>query len=208
MKSPGHIAQGLLGIGHSYMIWMVSTTQQTTTNTHPTNDSLDPQTDMGSDKPRWVNPPLLTLHFVHMEYRCHATVSDMAAKWRTTTLATSLFVVVVNLGHHGEYPLSHIRPNSPCWDTGWRQPSTMMWCRHRTTTRTQDEDVAKTGGNEDTRGQDDNDMWQQWHTATMTHSDNDTQQRCTVTTIHGNKVTTILSLSHHPYPLPLTSPSL
>ena len=44
---------------------------QTTTNTHPTNDGLDPWTDMGGDKRRWVNLPLLTLHFIHMEYRCH-----------------------------------------------------------------------------------------------------------------------------------------
>jgi len=189
---------------------------QMTTNTHPTNDGLDPWTDTGCDKPRWVNLPLLALHFVHTEYRCHIVVSDVAAKWWTMTLAMLSFVIVLNLGHDSEYPPSHVHPNSPHWDTGWQQPSTTMWCGHKTMTRTQDEDVAKTGGNED--------MWrghmrtgQQWHVATMTHSDNDTwQQWCMVTTIHGDKVTTTLSLSHHPYhptfnitlPLPLTSPSL
>ena len=180
---------------------------QMTTNAHPMNDGLDPQMDLGSDKPRWVNLPLLALHFVHTEYRCHIAVSDMAAKQRMTMLATSLFIVVLNLGHHSEYPLSHVHPNSPHWDTGWQQPSTMTWHGHKMTTRTQDEDVAKTGGNNE-------DMWQQWHTVTMIHNDNDAWwQWCTVMTIHGNKVTTTLSLSHHPYPptfnipIPLTSPS-
>jgi len=177
---------------------------QMTTNAHPTNDSLDPQTDMGSDKPRWVNPPLLTLHFVHMEYRCHIVVSDVAAKWQTMTLAMLSIVIVLDLRHHGEYPPSHICPNSPCWDTGQWQPSTMMQHRHKTTTRTQDEDVAKTGGNEDMRwGHTRIGQWQ--HVVMTTHSNNNTWwQWYTATT---------LSLSHHPYPptfnipIPLTSPS-
>jgi len=179
--------------------------QQTTTNAHPMNDGLDPRTDMGGDKPRWVNLPLLALHFIHMEYRCHVAVSDVAAKQWTTMLPMSSFIVVVNLGHHSEYPPSHICPNSPCWDTGQRQPGTMTWHGHGTTRRTQDEDVAKTGGDKDRTTR----TGQQRHMATMTHSNNDTQQQwCMVTMIHSNKAMTILSLSHHPYPLHLTSPSL
>jgi len=186
---------------------------QMTTNAHPTNDGLDPQMDTGGDKPRWVNPPLLAPHFVHTEYRCHIAVSDVAAKQWTKMLATLSFVIVLNLRHHGEYPPSHVHPNSPRWDTGRRQPGTMIWRRHETTTRTQDEDVAKTGGNKDTqRGH--MRTGRQRHVVTMTHGDNDTQRQwCTVTTIHSDKATTTLSLSHHPYPptfnipIPLTSPS-
>ena len=170
---------------------------QMTTNTHPTNDGLDPQTDTGSDKPRWVNLPLLALHFVHMEYRCHIMVSDVAAKqW---TMMTS-FVIVLNLGYHSEYC-----PNSPRWDTGWWQwcdvdtrwpwgHKTRMWLRQE----------AMRTCDEDTRGQDDEDTWRQQHTQ---------WQQYMVTMIHGDKATTTLSLSHHPYPptfnipIPLTSPS-
>ena len=178
---------------------------QTTTNTHPTNDGLDPWMDTGGDKPRWVNLPLLALHFVHTEYRCHVTVSDVAAKWWTTMLAISSFIVVVNLGHHSEYPPSRICPNSPRWDTGWWQPSTMTWHGRGTMMRTQDEDVAKTGGDKDMQqGQDNKDMWWQQHTATTIHGNNDTwQQQCTVTR----------QQQHFPFhitptPLPLRSPSL
>jgi len=181
--------------------------QQMTTNTHPMNNGLDPQTDVGGDKPRWVNPPLLTLHFVHTEYRCHVAVSDMAAKWWTTMFPTLSFIVVLNLGHHGEYPPSHIHPNSPRWDTGWRQPGTMMQHRHRTTTRTQDEDVAKTGGDKDTWGQDDEDTWQRQHTATMIHGDNDAWWRqYTATRWQQNFPFHITPTPTFNIPIPLTSP--
>jgi len=141
--------------------------------------------------------PLLTLHFIHTEYRCHVVVSEVAAKWRTTTLATSLLLILdttVSIPCPTFIPI-HLAETQD--DNNQHNNATWTW---------DDDEDTRRGCGQDRRwrGQDDKDTWRWGHTATTIHGNNDAwwwQYTATRWRQH-------FPFHITPTPLPLTSPSL